>query len=403
MKYLRQSLTAALLGITLLLLSGCASVIYKDAATTYTVAAHKLITQLNSLADASAKAEDMRRKQIIISDQQCPIGQQRIFVRYGPSAIFSSYVEMFPTLAAGPDCKALVACDSKPGSAECSNGCYSQAQATCLINLEGALAAERARAVSPNTLVETRYLGLAKLLDQIEYGRVTSISSKVTADSIKALTEYLDLLEKASSASKSDLESQVKATADRIGKVSAGYEKLSGEKISTSDAATLSSVTASLGALSKLADDLKIMRDNAKDADAIKATVIKTKTDVNGLISSLRQTSEADLLLSQTQFNISVANARGQIEDSYRATGDPVKRSELLDQALTLKRNSGESASQSLNAVFDSLSKSHEQLVELITNPSLDNKAAARNEEFQQFKKVAEDSAGVVSQLAAFF
>lgn len=61
MKYLGQSLIASLVGFTLLLLSGCASVIYKDAATTYTVAAHKLITQLNSLADASAKAEDMRR------------------------------------------------------------------------------------------------------------------------------------------------------------------------------------------------------------------------------------------------------------------------------------------------------------------------------------------------------
>lgn len=403
MKYLRQSLTAALLGIALLLLSGCASQISKDAATTYTVAAHKLITQLNSIANASAKAEDMRRERIIIADQQCPIGQQRLFVRYGPSVNLSSYVQMFPTLAAGSDCKALVACDSSPGSPACTTGCYSQAQGTCLMNLEVALAAERAKAVAPNTLVEQQYLGFGKILDQIEYERVISIASKVTADSIKALTEYLDLLEKASTASKADFESQVKTTADKIGKVSSGYEKLSGEKISTSDAATLSSVTASLGALSKLADDLKIMRDNAKDADAIKATVIKSTTDVNGLISSLRKTSEADLLLSQSQFNNSVDDARSEIEDSYRATSDQMKRRELLYQARSLKRNVGESASQSLKDVFDSLSKSHEQLVALIKNPTNEQIAMARNEEFQQFKTIVEDAASVVGQLAVFF
>jgi len=387
--------------------AGCASTVYKDAATTYVVATRDLVNQISIVSKRSADAENARRRQLVISDKSCPIQKDRIFVRKpGDTSVrFSQFIQRFKNAEESGNCKTILDCEQGGGGATCSNACYSEAAVDCLTTIEGYYAIEIANIPASVTDSPAKKMAsvLAKQLSDIEYGGAVPLASRVTIDGMKILAEYMDLLDKAATANTSDLEEQATSLTTRMGKVVDVYDKLSKEKVSSSDQSTRDNITKSIGAIGQLAKDVQLMRDNAKDAEKIKAAVNANSANVDVLINSVEVVATSDDMSAAAQENLNVLAARNAIATRFHQTDDESTRGELLDKSTALKYPNIDTSQDALKRVFDSLRKSHKTLVSLVQSPTNDQIGQLRNDEFQQFKTLATDAAGVFSQLSGFF
>src|ERR1700693_86894 len=116
---------------------GCASIVYKDAATTYVAAGRGLSQQLINSASNLSAAEDALKLSKIISDSSCPVADERLFIRStAPRASdFKTLLAPFPNLE--PSCQKLRQCDAIGATdASCQTVCMSREESNCIVQLE---------------------------------------------------------------------------------------------------------------------------------------------------------------------------------------------------------------------------------------------------------------------------
>jgi hypothetical protein len=394
----------------LMLLSGCASVVYKDAAASYVVASKDLTKQLNEVSSRLTQAEDLRRRQKIVTDKSCPLEQDRLFVRMDPSVRFTPLIQNFPSMAQNvAGCTQLIDCERGGASTRtpesvCARACYSAAEGNCIKILEQEYArADKNRSAADANGPEQQKLvndsqQLVRLLQQVEYGRGESISSKLIAANLQVLAQYMDLLEKASTSNKANLTTDVNHLTDRIKSVTDGFGSLTGNQLSSADKATRDNIMKSLGVLGKFGGNLQVLARNAKDADQIKAFVKSNADTTDALITSIEQVISGDDYLGIALNDAATRKAREAIAVRYSAAGTPYERGVLLDEALKYKYITKADSQKKLQDVFGSLRKSHTALRNLVLSPTDEQMQAIHSEEFQNFRTIVQDVAGVIAQ-----
>jgi hypothetical protein len=396
------------LTVVALWLAGCAGVVYKDAAASYVAASKDLVKQLNEVSGRLTAAEDMRRRQDIVKDSQCPIAQDRIFVRAHPAVKFTPLLQAMPNMAAVPGCPQLVACEQGDIAPVCAQSCYSANEGNCLKILEQEYARADAKLSGPNGTgagrqqVSSGAKELVRLLHQVEYQRGDSLTSQLIADNLQILAQYLDLLEKASTSNKVDFTKDVQRITDRIDTVTNWYSKITGDQLSSADTATRDNITKSIGLLGTLGGHLKTLSANAKNAEQIKAFVRNNAGVADSLIVSIENVIKGDDYLGVVLNNDAVMNSRQAVADRYRVAMDTYERGILLDEALKYQYTTASASQKKLKDVFVALRQSHDTLNRLVLNPDDEQLRAIHSEEFQNFRTVAQDVAGLIGQFAKF-
>lgn len=387
-------------------LGGCAAVVYKDAAASYVAASKDLVKQLDEVSARLVVAEDMQRRQKIVTDAACPIEQERIFVRTNAAVKFTPLILSIPNMVTKVDgCQRVVSCERGDPAPVCKRACYSAEEANCLKTLEQEYARADTRlatAGADRQRVASDARQLVKLLHVVEYERGDSITSRLIADNLQVLAQYMDLLEKASTASKVDFTSDVNRITNRIDTVTKGYAKITGEQLSSADTATRDKVNASLGLLGTLGGHLRNLAANAKDAAQIQAFVRDNAGLADSLIVSIENVIDGDDYLGVVLNNSAVYAARTAVAKRYQVAKSPYERGVLLDEALKYKYTSATDSQKKLQDVFAALRQSHTTLTSLVLNPNEEELKAIHSEEFQNFRTVAQDVAGLIAQVAKF-
>lgn len=384
--------------------TGCASVVYKDSATTFVEAGRSAGKQLEESSKKLDSAEDAVRRIKIESDASCPIGDRHLFVRTQESAAdaVSAALARFGNQAALPGCKQLLTCEQamsvKPEArpATCRTACYSSNEGNCLTQLERSYAIELTTATTGKEALQTESASFAKLLQKTEYQRADSVESMLVDTGVRDLSEYMDLLSKVAEARKSEYPDDAKQLSDRLSSLVKGLSDVSGKELSSSSQATQKQVQAAIGAFGNLAGVLQTMAQNTKDANEIKRLVRDNQVNVEGLISNLRAVALGDGLLAAAYSDQAMRKSRMVLQDKFAHASDAYARSQFLAERDKYPYSDGTSVEKAVNDVFDSLSKAHLALVSLVNDPTDEQKKAIANEKLQNFKTVVKALVDVI-------
>jgi hypothetical protein len=383
-----------------LMMAACAPVVYKDAATTYLSAGKNLTKELNGTRDSLAKALDGIRASRIVTDKDCPIAEARVFVRNVPNITFGEYLGRFGDLVKRDECIRLAQCESnaKAGlvSDVCNHACYSKFEGNCLANLElkYAIASKGLSSVDP---LAVQANALAEKIQSVEYGRQTVSPNRLMGQSIQILTGYLDLLGKVADGQKSEIPDHAKNLSDGIDSVTKEYSTLAGQQLSAAKQAHRDTIDKQIGAIGKLLGDVEAINKNVKDAEQIKQIVANNAKDVDDIIGTLEAGTEGDSLLAAVWNTEAIRAERNALQTRFSNANGLDERMSRLNEMQSHPFVKGDTALKPLRELFAQLAKSHKALVSLVLDPSNEQLQAIRNEEFQSFRTIAEDLAGLVA------
>ncbi|WP_156373417.1 hypothetical protein [Pseudorhodoferax sp. Leaf267] len=384
--------------LTALLLTGCGSIVYKDAASTYATAGRAATKSVADAAASLANAQDKLKASQVASNSNCPIAEQRIFLRSPElSKQLKAALGMVPGATVPEDCKKLVDCDTNPNQAACRNSCASAEEANCIATVEENLAIhlkslKGAEADSFSTAVQP----VANAISQSEYGRVKPVAAVLVKDNLIILTEYLDMLEKLAVKRESEVAEDAKKLSKRITDTMGEITKLTGKQLSTEGKETQTKVTNAIAAMGKFVSDLQVIAANAQDAHAIRKHVVGRSKDVQELVASIKEVAGSDAMLGAVYSNLAQIQARTDYQRRYASAGDAYSRSILLSERGKYSYVDGEKSLQAVDTLFDAMTKSHEALIQLVMNPSEKDKQAIADARFQEFKMIAEDVATLI-------
>ena len=374
-------------------LTGCGSVVYKDAATTYVVAGKAATRSLTDAATNLAAAQDRLKATRIVGDASCPIGEKRIFLR-DPRyrGVFTAALKRIPEMAGLPACIRLEACEANPAAPGCNTACYSAQEANCIDQLETntALRQKSLSGADADRFAEGSK-PLVKALDELEYGRSAPVQNKLVKSSVDALLDYLDLLDKLTKKRESEVAGDAKKLSDKITNASKEITDLTGKQLSAADKATQAQITGAIGALGKFVSDMQDIAANAADADAIRKLVAARSSDVQALVVSIKEVAIGDAMLAAVYKDIANAQARADLQARYAGARDAYERSLVLAERDKYTYTDGEQLKSSVGALFDAMDKSHAALVQLVLHPDDKDLQAISNARFQEFKTIAAD------------
>lgn len=379
-----------------LVLSGCGSIVYKDAASTYVAAGRAVTTNLATASLTLAHAQDDQKAIKIAADANCPIKERRLFVR-SPSntSLFATAVGSYPKAKQSSDCQAILRCKANPGSVGCSSACYSAAEGACIALLDGEGASVlKDQAVADGAKQQAKTLAAA--IADAEYGSPAAVQSKLIEANLTALTEYLDLLGKLTTKQESEVKADADKLVKRLDNTLNDVKELTGASLSASDAATKTKITGMLGAAAKLISSVQVIAANARDAAAIRKIVNDRSADVDALVDSIQDVAVGDAMLAATLSDLARLKQREWLQDRFTAERSADRRYLMLvEDRKKFTYSDGPALTKSVTALFAAMKTSHAALVQLVQNPSDEDKRAVAQAAFQEFKSIAGDVAAL--------
>ncbi|RON80691.1 hypothetical protein [Pseudomonas fluorescens] len=391
--------------------SGCASVVYKDAATTYVAAGRQAGKQLEASSRQLDAAQDVIRFDRITSDASCPIRDERLFVRNGdgdPETVAAA-LKRFENQAALDDCKQLLRCEQSSSSkkrgapATCASACYSSSERSCLTQLESsyaiALKGAANQPVDQRQALQQESSRFLTLLERTEYRRAGSVESLLVGSGVRDLSEYMDLLAKVAEERKSEYPEDAKALSTRLSSLSKSVSEGTGKKLSAASQETQTQVNSAIEALGNFAGVVQKMAQDAQDASTIKKLVNANEVNVEDLIGRLRAVALGDTNLAAVYSQQAAQRARARLQAKFKSTANAYDRSLLLAARDKYLNPEGDADAATVTQIFDSLSKSHQALVSLVNDPTDEQKIAIANERLQNFKTVVVALADVIQKV----
>lgn len=377
---------------------GCGGIVYKDAAASYVVAGHAATKSIQDAATALATAQDGRKAVQIAADPTCPIGEPRLFLRdKAANREMTAALQRRPELLDWPDCRGILDCAKKPDLPTCASACYSGPEANCIISLEKNTAISLGKLTGSDAeRFSEASKPLAATLVRIEYGRVTPVQNMLMKESLEALNEYLDLLDKLAAKRTSDVEAGAKRLSDKLTGATAKITAITGSKLSDSDKATQTQIGSAITALGKVADDWKVIAANARDAKAISELVRERKANVEALVVSIRDLTIGDAILATVFTNSSRLQIRSDLQASFAKSSDAYERRALLAERDKYSYVDGPQAMDTVKKLFDAMENSHKALIQLVENPDEKDNQALADARFQEFKLIAQDVTALV-------
>lgn len=240
---------------------------------------------------------------------------------------------------------------------------------------------------------------LAARLKKTEYGRAAPLESRVLGTSLQVLMEYLDLLGKVAEDRKTEIPDDAKKLSDGLKKATDGFSQATGTQLSAGFTAQRTKVQNGIGALGKFLGTVDLLIKNSKDVEEIKKIVNQNKDAVPLLVEAVRPIFGGDANLIAALNNQANFSFRQDIEARFEQAKDGYERRQLMAELTKYPLGSGEALEASVNKIFDSLLRSHSTLVTLINNPTDDQIKKIRSEEFNTFRGLVEDAAGLLALL----
>lgn len=398
-------LRAVLVVMMVVLASGCATVVYKEGATTF-VSAGRAVGK--GLAEASANlaaAEDAVKLSKIVTDASCPIAEARLFVRpTGPiTTKYSTLLARFPTRASESECIKLVQCDGGHVTDQaCRSACYSREEAYCLVNLEKDYAIEIGKQTEKST-VDAALSKNADLLSanlkKTEYGRAAPLESKVIGASLQVLMQYLDLLAKVAEDRKSEIPDDAKKLSNELKQATDGFAKATGTQLSADFTAQRTKVQNGIGALGKFLGTVDLMVDQSQDVKELRTLINQHKDAVPLLVDAIRPIFDGDANLIAALNDRANYSFRQNLEKRFELAKDEYERRQLVGELSKYPVGSGKALMTSVNKIFDAVLKSHNTLLTLINNPTDEQIKRIRSEEFNTFRGLVEDATALLALL----
>jgi hypothetical protein len=391
----------AVLAGAAMLLAGCGSVVYQDAATTYVATGKAAVKSMTDAATTLAAAQDRLKAAAIVTDAACPVGEPRIFVRDAKvRGVFTAAMARIPDLPRSAECERLKQCDGPAGGQGCSSVCYSAPEANCIAQVETDTAL-RLKSLPPDQAEQFAAASkpLAQALERVEYGRSAPVQNMLVKSSLASLLDYLDMLDKLATRRDSEVAGDAKGLSDRITSAGTQITQITGRQLSAADKASENQVTGAITAMGKFVADMQDIAAHADDAAAIRKLVAGRSADVQGLIVSIKEVAIGDAMLGAVYQNLGDLDARAALQDHFAAARDPYERSLILAERDRFSYSDGTQIKASVSALFDAMAKSHDALVKLVLHPDDKDLQAISNARFQEFKTVAAD---VVALLQLF-
>jgi hypothetical protein len=374
-----------------ILLTGCASIVYKDSATTYVAASRNLIKAMNDASNAAAVAADAAKISELVKDRRCPIADRDLYIR--KPTIFSKEVmeplSLFPTLKNAESCKALLACNTA-GPDYCRNACLISEEGNCLAQIEQNLVILKKEKPNDKGLQETAG-NFQRVLGQVQVGRLSVSATDLAELGLAVFGEYLDLLGKLAEKDTSDLEARATVLNTRLGDRVKNYLDITGRTLSTGAEAEQKAVGEYLGTLGKLAADIQVLSRNARDADQIKRIVTENVLLVDKATSSIQSIVRMETTAATVYANQSAKAARKSIQGKFASASNEYDRLMIYNEITKYPVAKYEAGISAIEVIFKALDESHASLVQLIKSPSEEQLKKIRNEKFQSFKTIAGD------------
>ncbi len=388
------------------LLGGCASVIYKDTATTFTTSGKAILKQYKDSNKSLQLSDDAIKTNAIVTDtsKQCPLQEDRVFVRpnqFQSKAVGSTIgaaLTRYKT-ALPADCTAVVSCRENESKSVCKSACYSLEEKVCLSNLERFYANDiEAKKDGPDEALTKESMSYAKTLRQIEYGRAYPFENKLLKVHLTALTGYLDALGKLAEERKSEIPDAFANLYKSVDKANKDLKEFSSGKLVVVSAADLANVKKSTDAIGGFLGHLDKLQKAAEDVKEIKRLVVENKDKFEPLSKSIQPLILADGTLAWLRNQQAIEPVMKEISQKFNATTDPYARRGVLEERRKVKEGiSATDPSEAITALFDAMNKSHATLVQLIVNPSDEQLKKIRSEQFDSFLSVVKELIDVMA------
>jgi hypothetical protein len=375
-------------------LTGCASIVYKDAATTYVAASRDLIKAFNDASHDAAVAADATKIHVLAKDINCPIAERGLFIRKPSvlSAAVTVALDRFPETKKSYSCAQLLVCGDS-GAAHCRNACLTRDEGNCLSQIEQNLViskkalAESAKDDDLRNATEAFH----RVIEQVQVGKINISSTDLAALGLKVYSEYLDQLGKLAEKDTSDLETRATALSKRLGDRVKNYEDIMGKTLSTGAKEEQKAVGEYLGALSKLAADIQVLAKNAEGVDQIKRLVNENEPVVQLATLTIQKIVRMETTAATVYSNQSAKAARMNLQAKFAGTSNEYDRMMIYNEVAKYPIAQYEVGEAAINVTFKALDESHANLVQLIRSPNDEQLKKIRNEKFQSFKTIAGD------------
>ena len=402
-------LFSRVIGLTLvgMLLSGCPSVYVKSTAGTFTAAGKDAAKAIKDTSDRLGAALDAGKAVKISGDSSCPVQQERLFVREKKNELMTvqSAATAYPLEAGKNDCKVLIRCAEENAgkygpnsSATCKAVCYTIEEGACLTAFEAEYAKEIA--LSDGDLPQAKLDEIEryrKFIVSSEYQRAGSYESRLIAPSLKALTEYLDLLGKAADERKSEVADDAKKLSDDIGKFTTKLDSVRKKKLSDEDKKVQAQAQGIITSIGKLAATLDKISKDAKDEKDIRALVTSNGENINALIEYLHYVTVGNNYVAENKRDLAIRTIRADLQEQYKKSTSMRERRLLLAERDNFKFSDTEETKNNIDKVFASLSKAHADLVTLVNDPTNEQQRKMAEQSFAVFKSVVSDVVDVVA------
>ncbi len=375
-------------------LTGCGSIVYKDSASTYVAASRDLIKTLNSAESEITKSMNSIKISTLVTDPNCPVADKTVFIRDSKYLrTLQGFIKDDTSLNGSKGCKELEKCSLTSPSAYCANACMTTDEANCLTQLEQnvVLSLKNVPKGTKDDLLISKAESMRYILNMIQVDSEGLNSAKLSEDSLRTLTEYLDLLGAHIDKNTSDLESRAKLLTSRIKARVSNYEDITGKTLSKGAKEEVAAQEKYLTAFGKLASDLNKLSKDKIDADAIKQIVNDNEKNVTSTVDAIKKYITASTLAAKVFKNQYTKQIRAEIKEKFQRAQSPVDRLAVYSELTKYPLTTTASATAVLTALFDTIDKAHANLVTLINHPNDEQLKALRNAQFQEFKTIASD------------
>jgi DNA-binding protein H-NS len=397
------------------LLSGCASVVYKDSATKYSDSAAKLITKIHEAENLTAKASEAEKRERAAQDSSCPVAAKNVYLSKPVDTERTAVVAMldrYPTIKGGGACRKLQACIADRSGVDCGRICLGPEEANCLDNLTHAWTAAAAAKVKAEEEAATKakergvvpdkdkkpekespdepLANYREVIDSAKIGSNRLSAPRIVAESLQSFATYLDLLDEYADKDASKLKERSTKFATRIKERADLIKDFTGNEVLSS--AEITAQQKYVQAFGKLASNLQDMARNYKDANQIKEIVGKNEAEVSRTLALLQDYAATVSNIGFVKTTSFTLNRRNAIQKAYSKENkaeERLKMFDLLDKLPYVTEAAG------MDEIFEAFEKSHIALVRLIQNPNDEDLKLLRAQRFEEFKNIASDLASL--------
>ncbi len=391
-----------------LFLVGCQSIVIKEDATAVVDAAKKFRIALDASSNDLAKAIDnKRRTEFLAQPGQCKgnrrDGDLSLPLYFTPKAVIAKQLitlnKTISTEQLSPDCDSIINCTGP----DCSKAvCLTAGEQVCVNSVMrkwSIWAQDPSRKNDPAAKIQKAsetYTVLTTTLAASQFPGVKLPKLVATADVVQALFEYIEVLAEHADKNTVDFKDKVTKFKARLENISGDLKALELLSLATDFQSGATSTGKFLAPLANLLGNIRTMVKDAEDERAIRQLVNTSAADFSASLLAAKEFASIDedlvRLLTITEYR---KNAKESWQEIFDEKKTLVARGAVFDSLVLKQQAASGKSTKAVEVALASLQITHDSLVQLIQNPSDDQKRRLAKQQLVSLKQLLTDIAAL--------